>query len=106
MWSYFLIIYGIKFGPEKQKQWLISTFSGIAQDNFLNQPFNIVKQLAIAFAIYTLATLLFESAGSGPVASADVMALQQARGTPKVGAQKVRAGASRRGSIHIGIRRR
>jgi len=38
----------------------------------LNQPSGVLKELAIAFAIYTLATLLFE--GSGTIAQANAEA--------------------------------
>lgn len=62
VWSYLLIIYGIKFGPEKQKQWLLSTFTGIANDLFVNEPFNIVKELLLMFLLYLLAVLFFDSA--------------------------------------------
>jgi len=71
-WSYCLIIYGIKFGPEKQKNWLISTFSGIAQDVFIDHPFAIVREVALLLVLYIIAALFFESTGISATGSKDV----------------------------------
>lgn len=89
VWSYILIIYGIKFGPEKQKQWLVSSFSGFAQDVFLNQPLNIVKKLAVDIAIFTLASLMFASI-TGPTTAAQTNLLGLQRGKSIKAARTIR----------------
>ena len=62
IWGYLLIIYGIKFGPEKQNGWLISAFTGIVQENLITHPVKVlVKIVLITFVFHLINTLFFDS---------------------------------------------